>query len=148
MPARRIDALRLIGRITQQALEEEAAALGRLRSRSDALRAEGAALHANLQAQGQSRSLEAVAHLPPYLRAVRIEQARIERELAALQEEEHERERALHQRFRERKTYETALETAQAEERAEAQRQETAELDSFTLTRLGLRAASRLREAD
>ena len=146
MAGRRIRALQLMGRIARQALEEDAAALGALRGRIDGLEGERAAIQADLQAQAQSRSLEAVAHLPAYLRAVRGEQARIEAELGALRRQERELEAAVSRRFREGKTVELVLESARTEEREAVSRAEAAELDSFTITRHGMRAAARLRE--
>ena len=145
MAVRRLQALDLMGRIAQQALETEAAALSALRGRIAALTAALAALHADLQAQGQSRSLEAALYMPDYLRAARLEQARIGRDLAALRQDEARLEAAVARRFQERKTYALVLEAARQAGREAALRAEAAALDDHTLMRHGLEAAARLR---
>ena len=146
MASRRLQALELMGRIAQQALEADAAALSALRGRIAALRGALAALHADLQAQGQSRSLEAALHMPAYLRAARLEQARLERALAALRQDEARLEAAVARRFQERKTHDLVLGAARQAGREAALRAEAADLDAHTLMRHGLQAAARLRE--
>lgn len=135
MPSRKVQALTLIGRITQQALEEEAAALGRLHARMRELAAEKAALRADLQAQAEVRSLEASAYLPGYIRAVRGEEGRIDAELVKLAEEAQALEEALRARFLEKKRTEKVLDDATAAEAAEAARAEARALDDLAVMR-------------
>jgi flagellar export protein FliJ len=136
MPGRKLQALTLIGKIIQQSLEQEAAALGRLRRRIAELEAEKAALFADLQqAQPETRGIEASLFLPSFLHAMRAAEARIVAELDRLEEEATAIEAALLERFRERKTFDKVRADAQAAEDAERNRAEAAILDELSVLR-------------
>lgn len=148
MASSRTRALQLVAKMRQRELEQEAAALGRLRIGIDSLAAEAEALQAELQAQGAFRSLEAAVHMPGYLRAVRGEQTRIARDVDRLKREEQALEASVRERFRERKVFETVLEQVRAEELDAILRAETAELEAFALMRHGMAVARRLRKGE
>ncbi|TMV54136.1 hypothetical protein FGG78_38705 [Thioclava sp. BHET1] len=139
MSSRKIEALALIERIKRQALEEEAAALVRLRSHVAGLEAEKTRVLDDMRQQAQERSLEAAPYIPSYLRAVRAEETRLEAEIAKIEEKAVAVEDRVREGFREMKTYEQALTVAREAAAREAARREAAELDDIALMRHAIR---------
>lgn len=129
----RVHTLELIGKLRSQAVEEVAVRLGRLWAEIARIDKALAALVEARQARPGSHSLEAAPYVGRFLQATREEEARLEAERAALEQELRRTEAELRSRFREAKINDTLLARAEQARREAQERAEAAALDETAL---------------
>lgn len=146
MDPRRTAALLLMERLKRHDIESDARELGRLRAESARLDRQKEELLDRLHGESRSDDPALAAYLGNFIRSVRSEILRIEREKARIEPDLTRLEDRVAEAFREMKTYESVRLSAQAEALEEARRQEDAAAAETALGRWWrARGSSRMR---
>lgn len=135
MVPRRTAALALMERLRRHEIEAEAQELGRLRAEEARLLRRKDELTRRLSEESRTGDPALVAYLGNFLRSMRSEIARVERDRARIEPDLTALETRISAAFREMKTYETVRLAAQQEARAVQAKREDAEAGEVALLR-------------
>jgi hypothetical protein len=133
---RKLKALQVVGRIRKHELDNEASRLGELRGRMSALETRKASLEESLRREGVMNGVvEYAPFIGPFIRSVRAEIMRTERDMKALQDDVEAQEKVVTQKFTEKKTVDIVAQGEADGLARHAKRKAAAAQDDLTIMR-------------
>lgn len=137
MSRARLKALATIRRLADRRLEEDASGLTALRSQIARLQVTKSQLRHKAAHQGQVATVESAPYVARFLRSIRVEELRLDDEIARLTKAAAHHEAVVRESYRAARVMKSAEDASRASQAADADRKEQQSLDELTITRFG-----------